>query len=362
MKMDNLLDSPHQINPTCFNRLTPMANRSTKLKHIIGYHPKHFTLCSRKQDHALYSPPPSKRPQAAKWLFAAFLFFDNVPHNPLSDSRELWGALSNGLAKFHTFYRKTSTCGEKGCFVKNLQCGVHDVAYGFLHWHESNFSLIQPKVVHIYIWLLPMIRAPPLLKFGLRSPYQISEESEETILQTRYFRKKDPFCKPEEIEWIEMSGRDYYRFVIDPKNKGRCFVDMGNVVLECTKAEYKRYKTEDDHSRYILEQSEEWITLSLCELGDSEQCSGEELIPNEAEDVCDAVIRNIQGHTLQKALQMLSEDDYHMIMLKYDPRYTISEKEIGNIFGLSQSGVSRRLTAIKNFLKKFVIESEKSSQ
>ena len=52
-------------------------------------------------------------------------------------------------------------------------------------------------------------------------------------MRTRYFRKKDPFCKPEAIEWIEMSGGEYYCFVTDPKNKGRCFIDMGDVVLEC---------------------------------------------------------------------------------------------------------------------------------
>ena len=49
-----------------------------------------------------------------------------------------------------------------------------------------------------------------------------------------------------------MSGGEYYCFVTDPKDKGRCFIDMGDVVLECTRAEYKRFKAEDDHSSYIL--------------------------------------------------------------------------------------------------------------
>ena len=164
------------------------------------------------------------------------------------------------------------------------------------------------------------------------------------------------------VEWIEMSGREYYIFVTDPENKDRYFIDMGDVVLECSKSEYKKFKTEDDHSSYILEQSEGWTILSLCELADGERRSGEELIPAECEDVSDLAIRNIRLHALQSALQELSEDEYRMVMLKYHPQFAMSEKKIRELFGLSQSGVSRRLTAIKNSLKKFVIESEKSSQ
>lgn len=126
MKMDNLLDSPHQINPTCFNRLTPMANRSTKLKHIIGYHPKHFTLCSRKQDHALYSPPPSKRPQAAKWLFAAFLFFDNVPHNPYQILGNYEEHCQMALSNFTLFIEKHQLAGKKVVLLRicNVVCMI----------------------------------------------------------------------------------------------------------------------------------------------------------------------------------------------------------------------------------------------
>ena len=55
----------------------------------------------------------------------------------------------------------------------------------------------------------------------------------------RYFRKKDPCCGAAENEWIEMTGREYYRFIKAPENKGRWFIDMGNVVLECTEEEYR---------------------------------------------------------------------------------------------------------------------------
>lgn len=181
-------------------------------------------------------------------------------------------------------------------------------------------------------------------------------------MYTRYFRKKNPTSGTADVEWVEMSGKEYYSFVTAPENRNRYFVDMGDVVLECSKAEHKNFKAEDDHSSYILEQSMDWITLSLSELGDGTKCSGEELLPDEAVDVCDRAIQNIRKQALRRALQQLSEDEYRMIILRYHPRYAISEQKIGDLFALSQSGVSRRLKAIKNSLKKFVIESEKSSQ
>lgn len=178
----------------------------------------------------------------------------------------------------------------------------------------------------------------------------------------RYFRKKCPSSSSTTVQWIEMSGKEYYCFVTDPANKNHHFTDMGDVVLECTEEEYKRYKMQDDHSRYISAQGDKWITLSLNELEDHGTYGGEEIIPDEIEDVCDLAILNIRKEALRKALRLLSNDDYRMIMLKYDPRYTMTEAKIGTIFGLSQSGVSKRIGAIKNFLKKLVIEFEKSSQ
>lgn len=181
-------------------------------------------------------------------------------------------------------------------------------------------------------------------------------------MSKRYFRKKNPSGEADTAQWIEMSGKEYYCFVTNPANKNRYFTDMGDVVLECTEAEYRRYKVQDDHSRYIAEQGENWVTLSLNELEDQGKQNGEEIIASEAEDVCNLAFLNIRKEALRKALRMLSKDDYCMIILKYDPRYAMTEKRIGSLFGLSQSGVSKRIGAIKNFLKKFVIEFEKSPQ
>ena len=244
------------------------------------------------------------------------------------------------FANFHPFYRKTPTFGRKGHFVKKL---------------------LSQVILHT--WPLPMIRAPPLLKFGFTpASYQISEESEATILRTRYFRKRDPHCKPEAIEWIEMSGSEYYRFVTDPKNNGRYFLNMGDVVLECTKAEYKRYKAEDDHSSYILEQETDWITLSLEAAAVEKGICREELIADMAQDVEDEAIRRIEITALHSALAQLDTKSYQLISALYALQNRKTERELAMLEAVSQNTIHKQKEKILKTLKILVVKFQKSSQ
>lgn len=181
-------------------------------------------------------------------------------------------------------------------------------------------------------------------------------------MHTRYFRKKDPFCQPEAIEWIEMSGREYYRFVTDPKNKGRCFIDMGDVVLECTKAEYKQYKAEDDHSSYILEQEADWITLSLEAAAVEKGICREELIADMAQDVEDAAIRRIEINALHSALAQLDAKSYQMISALYAPQNRKTERELAMVEAVSQNAIHKQKEKILKTLKILVVKFQKSSQ
>lgn len=44
-------------------------------------------------------------------------------------------------------------------------------------------------------------------------------KTEETMYK-RDFRMKGPKCTPNEIEWIEMTGREFYHFVNSPERWG----------------------------------------------------------------------------------------------------------------------------------------------
>ena len=146
-------------------------------------------------------------------------------------------------------------------------------------------------------------------------------------MYTRYFRKRDPHSKAGSIEWVEMTGAEYYQFVTNLQNKDRHFINMGDEVLECSKAEYKRFKTEDDHSSYILEQEEGWSTISLSILEQKEFASGEETIVDTNPSVEETAIQSLLSQELYKALRELPTPDYLIIYELYlaKPRKTVRQ-------------------------------------
>ncbi len=178
-------------------------------------------------------------------------------------------------------------------------------------------------------------------------------------MHKRYFRMKDPKCKPEEIEWIEMTGREFYQFVSSPEGQGRHFIDMDNVVLEGSSSEAHAYRAEKDHSDYLKEQEKGWITLSLyTDYG----YSGEDVIRDEAQDVEAEVISCVEKETLHTALTCLDAESSSLINALYFAKKPKTERELALELGLSQNAVNKRKQKILKTLKILVVKIEKSSQ
>lgn len=178
----------------------------------------------------------------------------------------------------------------------------------------------------------------------------------------RYFRKEQSLCSSETVEWIEMSGREYYCFVTDPQNRDRYFVDMGDVVLECSEAEYKKFKAEDDHSSYILEQEDGWITQSLEDAAREKDIRWEDLIEDLTQDVEAMALHRIELGILYKALTQLDAKSYQLIYSLYLAKEHATEKKLANAMAVSQSAINKQKKKILKTLKILVIKFSKSSQ
>lgn len=182
-------------------------------------------------------------------------------------------------------------------------------------------------------------------------------------MNKRYFRKKNPLCRTEEIEWIEMTGKEFLAFVNAPCNAGRFFIDMDDVVLECTEAEHQAYRSEVNHHNYLMEQEEGWETVSLYCLEPDTGCNGEEVIADSNFIMVeDLAITNIQITALKEAISLLSDEERTLIEMKYLSDTPLSQEEIAKNLGISQSTASRHLTAAKKILKNLCIKVEKSQQ
>lgn len=178
----------------------------------------------------------------------------------------------------------------------------------------------------------------------------------------RYFRMKNPKCKPVKIEWIEMTGREFYRFVNSPEGQGRYFIDMGDVVLESNKREAQVHRAEKDHSDYLKEQEEGWSTVSLYAIEDENGCSGEEIARDGTQDVEAKAIMHIEYRALISALSHLDAKSRQLIYALYLADTQKTERELALESGVSQVAIHKQKKKALSRLKFLVIKSQKSSQ
>ena len=182
------------------------------------------------------------------------------------------------------------------------------------------------------------------------------------MLDTRYFRLKELECGSERIEWIEMTGREFYHFIKSPKGQGRHFIDMGDVVLESTEAQARQYKAEQNHRCYILAQEEGWSISSICTIADKSGYAGEEIIRDDTQDVEAEVIRRMERKALWSALRQLDEESRVLIQALYLADERKTEREIAQERGVSQVAIHKQKKKILQTLKFLVIKSQKSQQ
>lgn len=201
-------------------------------------------------------------------------------------------------------------------------------------------------------------RAPPVSD---SYPLQKSE-TEEIKLKKRYFRMKTPECKREEIEWIEMTGREFYRFVNSPEGQGRHFVDMDDIVLEGASSEVRRQRAEKDHSNYLKEQEEGWSTLSFYAVINEYGCSGEEVAVDETQNVEVEAIKSIERKALVNALSCLDMESRQLIYSLYLAEKCKTERSLASEWGVSKNTIHKRKKIILENLKNLVGKFEKSSQ
>lgn len=170
----------------------------------------------------------------------------------------------------------------------------------------------------------------------------------------RYYRKKDPNCPLEKVEWIEMTGKEYYRFVSAPENKNRHFIDMEDVVLEGTKDEARDQRAEKDHSDYLKEQEAGWSTLSIYAINGGGGCNGEEVIHDETQDVEAEAILRANTKDLYAALDQLDTASYLLIHALYLADETKTFRQLSKESGIPVMTLQYRKEKALAFLRQML--------
>lgn len=143
-------------------------------------------------------------------------------------------------------------------------------------------------------------------------------------MSKQFYVWKDRNCNGIDPEWVQLTGREYFRFIKDPANKGRHFVlldnggdsDAGIIYMEATPEEYKKWRSEyRSHVRWRkqnLEFIEEQMSLDA-PTEDDEETDLYDVVPDESVNVADEVTNQLDLEILREALKTLSHEEIQLV-------------------------------------------------
>ena len=167
-----------------------------------------------------------------------------------------------------------------------------------------------------------------------------------------YWVKKDPNNAK---DWIEMDGEQFCEFISSPEGKGRYFMDCETYQIEVTPEQYREWRREADHRRYLKKFESEIEVYSLDNITDDFPLYGEygeEILIDFSKNTEDEAIHSIDLDLLVKALCFLSDEERWLIeelFLRDKPKV---DQEISDLTGIPRRTVAYRKKIILEKLKK----------
>lgn len=153
-----------------------------------------------------------------------------------------------------------------------------------------------------------------------------------------------------------MSGAEYLDFVRDPKNKERYFMDLHDVVLECSKEDYLENRAEKRHHDYLETHKKNWTIISLYAQEEKES-NGEELIVDPSVNVEELTIRCVLIRAVQIALRELPADDAALLSALYLQESPVSLRTYSRQTGIPLMTLYHRKEKLLEQLKKLLGET-----
>lgn len=134
------------------------------------------------------------------------------------------------------------------------------------------------------------------------------------------------------------------------KKKHR-FIRLHGILMEVTDKDYKIFYEARRRQKYLKERSEEKQDISLDTLA-QEKYDGEIMIPDTTENVEMQVERKLMLENLKTCILLLPDESQKIIYLRFYENMT--EEQIGEIYGITQQAVSKRIDRIVKKLKKLL--------
>lgn len=172
----------------------------------------------------------------------------------------------------------------------------------------------------------------------------------------KYYIWKDKNCNGVNIEWLELTRREFKEFCKEPENRKRRIIilkdteeDGDTVFIEVNKKIYEEWKKEANRRFYLNKIYDEFVTVSYYEAKE-----GEEPLVDSFEDTDDSiedkVIDRVSKEKLLVALEKLNEEEQKLIYMIYVEEVEI--KALANEMGIPYTTLYGRVKKILKKMKK----------
>ena len=195
-----------------------------------------------------------------------------------------------------------------------------------------------------------------------------SSAGKERIMQKIYLVKKDPDREEHKDNWTVMKPDEFRAFIKTPEGRRRrssfsvidsCGCGDGVIVAETSGELRSRIRAEHDRNTYLRRCSaaqsadEDYVFIRYSEDADQErEQRGRICSPQSSErPVEDEVIRKTDIERLRRAVGTLGDDDRRLIMYCFLSPEPLSEKEFGEMEGMSRDTVHARKRRILRALR-----------
>lgn len=175
--------------------------------------------------------------------------------------------------------------------------------------------------------------------------------------KTIYLVKKDPDCKKEHVEWIQMSGKEFYQFIHSQNGKGRYFIHLTDdvsyeadeIYIEAEQSEYQEWYKEARRHRYLTDGKEGVHIMSLDILIGNEGYLLLDTLAEQNTAFEDISANQDELEQLRGVIRCLEPEEQELLEILYLNGKFRTEQETANILGVSRDVVKRRKK--KLFLK-----------
>lgn len=179
-------------------------------------------------------------------------------------------------------------------------------------------------------------------------------------MSKRYFVWKDSACGGINIEWVELTSKEFISMARRPENKGRRFIRFGNEVsedddviyMEATEPQYLRWRKEKNAQLYRRRVNSAYQTLSLDgPIAGSEDALLEDTVADTERDTEESAIRHLEVDRIREVLPRFTKEELWIIEAIYVEKRTATE--VAAELGVSQPAVSKRAKRLLKRLKNY---------